>query len=330
MSSKAKAAVVVIAIVAVVAVMIFWARPGPATPNSPVPLRELIEKSDLVVYARVLKIETPSAPLASSTNRWAEKARSLLPKREKPMAIAHLGVMQTVKGRPVEKVIVNVPATVTYPPPRLDRDSGHVLAFLSRQGGEYRPVAFKYGTKVVSRRQADILLRWISEFVATDKLAQPERETERDDWLVRLIEDPEWRWDGAASWMDLEKPGEAVKKLPPNLAKRIEAVAFREEPLAAGDELLLRELAVARPKEATRRLLSYFQLAAQPGPLPQPWRCYGAMELLIQIAGMPATFRNEFVKAPYPDFSSSHARAGFIRTYLPAIEARLKEKALVD
>jgi hypothetical protein len=144
------------------------------------------------------------------------------------------------------------------------------------------------------------------------------------------------RWDGAASWVYANfQPGDAVGKLSADLVKRVEAVAFRDEPLAEGDELLLQELATTQRQKVVRRLLRYFEVAKRPpieeaDALKQPWRCHGAMQLLVRVAEMPEAFKKRLDHAPYPDMSSAKARREFINTYLPEIEKRLKESGLVD
>jgi hypothetical protein len=333
---KARAAVAAIVVIAIGFAILNYDPPVPPI-NAPVPLRELIEKSDLIVYATIGKVERPSAVTSTVTNKWVQKAMGILDAKRKPSGIAHLTVKQTAKGRPVETALVRFPPSVNFPDPAKNPKADRAIAFLTGSLGNYRPVALSFGTKVVRREKADTLLRFISEFVAIEKLPRSEREARRAEWLVRLIEEPSLRWDGAASWIgDNANPGEALKKLSPKLIERVEAVAFRDEPLAFGDDLLLRELAATRPRPVIRRVLRYLELASRKpandtdAVFEEPWRCLGAVELLIQVAGMPPEFRERFRTASYPNLASSPSRAEFIDTYLPRIKARLKELALVD
>src|SRR5437762_13515842 len=103
MSRQFKVIAGAVALASMVALVSFRTRAGPDLANSPAPLRELIEKSDLIVYAKVAKIDQPLAALSSVTNRWAERAIKLFGAWERRFVTVHLEVMQTVKGRPVER-----------------------------------------------------------------------------------------------------------------------------------------------------------------------------------------------------------------------------------
>lgn len=337
MSPKLKAVVVfgAMAVVILGAIGFSRARAWPALPNSPVALGELIDKSDLIIYAKVTKVENPLAPFYRGTNRWVRKAVELVGGRDRQFATAHLDVIQSVKGPAVERVLVDYPVGFAkYPALTTDANVDGVVAFVYRQRGAYHPVAYSYGTKVLGRREADVLLRRAAEFVATEKMSKADRERGRAEWFVKLMENPATRWDGAASWLYKNgNAGEALRKLPPDLAKRVEAVALRDEPLGDGDDLLLREFAPAHAREVVRRVQSYFRFATKRDcdtPLEEPWRCLGAMELLIAIADMPPEFRERFKAAPYPNMSSAGARRDFIQTYLLEIETRLKGAGLVN
>src|ERR1041385_9405878 len=89
------------------AIVIQRARTWPALPNSPVPLGELIDKSDLIVHAKVVKIENPIAPLYAKTNRWIQKAITLLRVQERQFATAQFDIIQSIKGPAFESVPVN-------------------------------------------------------------------------------------------------------------------------------------------------------------------------------------------------------------------------------
>jgi hypothetical protein len=304
----------------------------PPLPDTPIALRALIEKSDLIVYGRVEDWKAHSSRLASVTNRWAEKIINLMGKPQAPFVTAHLEVAQTLKGGSVDTALVDYPSDMMRSVTTKNTQSDKVVAFLFRSGGVYYPLTLSYGMKVVDPKQSKALLRFVSEFVEAEKLGHAEREHFKTEWMVRLMEYPPLRWHGAASWIDdRAKPGEALQKMTPELSKRIEAVAFRDEPLGDGDELLLRELAPARPQQVARRLLRYFEVAVRSdnqNKLAQPWHCHGAMQLLIQVGGMPAAFKERFEAAPYPDVSWPESRARFVNLYLPEIEARLRETGL--
>jgi hypothetical protein len=316
------------------AIVVIRTRAWPDLPNSPVPLGELIDKSDLIVHAKVVKIENPIAPLYAKTNRWIQKAITLLRVQERQFATAQFDIIQSIKGPAFESVPVNYAVGFTKPPALSTDGNTETVAFLYRQRGAYHPVAYSYGTKLLNRKDADNLLRYVAEFVATEKLSRKDRERARAEWYVKLIETPSMRWHGAASWLNENaKPGEALKKLPADLAKRIEAIALRDEPLLEGDEILLQEFSAAYPREVVGRLRRYFDVASHPcsdGPLEQPWHCIGAIQLLMRMADMPQSFRDQLDKGSYPNVSDSHARSEFINLYLPKIETRLRELGFAD
>ena len=335
MSRKVKA-IVGAFVLAVIAggFILHRARAWPALPNSPVPLGELIDKSDLVVHAKVMKVESAASRVYSGTNRWVLQAMKVVGAQDRDFVTAHLEVLQGVKGPSVDRVLIDYPIGLATPP-AVGTDKT-IVAFAYRQRGAYHPVAYSYGTRVLSRKDGEVLLRRVAELVATEKMRSSAREKSRAEWLVKLIETPDMRWDGAASWVYSNvKPGDAVKRLSADLVKRVEAVAFRDEPLGEGDELLLQELAATQRQKVVRRLLRYFEVAKR-SPindddiLKQPWRCHGAMQLLVRVAEMPEAFKKRLDRAPYPDMSSSKARREFINAYLLEIEKRLKEVGLVD
>lgn len=54
-------------------------------------------------------------------------------------------------------------------------------------------------------------------------------------WHVEVIEHPDWRWDGVASWVDRKSPvGAALGAMPGELAERLATVAFAEGPGPGG------------------------------------------------------------------------------------------------
>ena len=332
MSHKLKliSAFLVVAIAA--AILIYRNRPWPPLPNSPVALAELIDKSDLILHAKVLKVEN-TPPLYTGTNRWLIKAARALRPDQRSFETAHLQVLQTIKGRATDRVLADYPIDFTRAPvPETDWSEKSMIVFLYWQRGAYHPVAYSYGTRLLKRKQAEDILRLSGEFVSMDRLTRRlVRQRARTEWFVKLIENADTRWDGAASALyDYAKHNQTLTNLPPDLLKRIETVAFRNEPLGPGDEILLDQLASLHPRKVAHRILNYFNAAIVPSAdkqdnFPQPWRCHGAMQLLARIASMPEQFKTDFNNAPYPNLSTPQARQHFINTYLPEIHTRLIE-----
>jgi hypothetical protein len=211
-----------------------------------------------------------------------------------------------------------------------------MIVFLYWQHGAYHPVAYSYGTRLLKHKEADQILLLTGEFVEMDKLTRRvARQRNRAEWFIKLMENPDTRWDGAASCLyACSKQNQTLTNLPPDLFRRMEAVAFRDEPLGPGDDVLLPELAATHPRKVVERILNYFQTAAAspydyPEKLPQPWRCYGAMQLLAKIADMPKEFIAGLNDAPFPNLSTPSARRDFIQTHLKEIQQRLNQKGLL-
>jgi hypothetical protein len=107
--------------------------PCVAYPIPPVPLWELLQKSDLVLLAKVVEVD-PIAEQEDGTRRWDS-------------AIARLQVVEVWKGEPTDRVEVPYPANLLCPaPPRYEKGET-VLAFLARsEEGTWATVGLSYGT----------------------------------------------------------------------------------------------------------------------------------------------------------------------------------------
>src|SRR5215208_6717515 len=150
MSRKVKVSIASFAVAAVGLLLVQRAREWPALPNSPVALGELIEKSELIVLARVTKVENPLAPVYASTNRWVRKAIALVGGRDRQFSTAHLEILQSVKGPALDRALVDYPVGFTKAPNvTMNVSSESVVVFLYRQRGAYHPVAYSYGTRVL-------------------------------------------------------------------------------------------------------------------------------------------------------------------------------------
>ena len=336
MSRKLKLISAFLVLTTALAYIIHRARPWPPLPNSPVPLAELIEKSDLILHARVLKVEA-TPPIYTGTNRWLQKAAKRFRPDPRDFETAHLQVLQTIKGSAPDRVLADYPTAFTRSPlPETDWATKSMIVFLYWQHGAYHPVAYSYGTRLLKHKHADQILRLTGEFVAMDKITRRlARQRNRSEWFIKLIENPDTRWDGAASCLyDYAKLNQNITNLPPDLFRRLEAVAFRNEPLGPGDEILLNELASVHPRQVAQRVLNYFNAAIIPSEdkqdnFPQPWRCHGAMQLLARVATMPEKFKTDLNNAPYPNLSTAESRKHFINNYLPEIQTRLTQSGLL-
>lgn len=150
-------------------------------PIDPVPLRELCERSDLIVVARVDGL----APLA--TDDWNSKEASLT-------------VLETLKGAAPSGVVrVPFPADMICPAPPVYRVGDTTLVFLAREkdAPAFFTVALDYGTKVLEPEARAVYVRRVREWVEIDRDEDAERrKAHLAEWLVQLVEHPATRWEG--------------------------------------------------------------------------------------------------------------------------------------
>lgn len=162
-------------------------RAAAAYPIRPHPLRELVERADAIVVARVLGCED----------------RIPCDEDDRDTQVAVLRIEDVVKGDalPGPELRVPFPASLICPEPPRYRPYTTVLAFLvwNPHWGRLETLALSYGTKDVS----DPLAR-VAHVAAIRRLLDildlPDEEERRGrtvEWLVQCAIDPRLRWEGA-------------------------------------------------------------------------------------------------------------------------------------
>jgi len=165
-----------------IALTVLGPRAVRAYPIAPVTLWELFERSELIVLAEVERV----TPRDTTPNDWDS-------------AVAHLRVLETWKGRALERVEVPYPANMICPAPPV-YDAGHrVIAFLSREHGSFVTVGLSYGTRYPETPEAeaayrDAVKRAIS--IVTAHRGGLVEQAARRDWQLALVAHDATRWDG--------------------------------------------------------------------------------------------------------------------------------------
>jgi len=158
-----------------------------AYPIRPQPLRELVEKADAIVVARV--------------RSWDEYDRRDEDDWNTRVAVLH--IVDVVKGDalPGPELRIPFPGNLICPEPPRYPPWTTVLAFLvwNPHWGRLETLALSYGTKDVS----DPLVR-VSYVAAVRRLLdildlpdEAERAARTVEWLVQCAIDPRLRWEGA-------------------------------------------------------------------------------------------------------------------------------------
>lgn len=155
-------------------------------PISPVPLWELVEGSETIVYAEILKItEKP----ACKSDPEAEECFF-------ESAVATLRILETWKGPAAGEIQVPFPANLMCPAPPRYIKGEEVVAFLSRDRNRWTTVGLSYGTLYPEGRQEWEDLRAMTGRAVSLQRAGKVRPEDRLDWLVEAASRPGTRWHG--------------------------------------------------------------------------------------------------------------------------------------
>lgn len=176
-----------------------------AFPIEPVPLRILIEQSDLIVFA---KVEPPRAPPRKATNNQKEVTISLSGLYEDYLgkSPARLRPLSLLKGTPPPGLIeVHFNPNMVCPmPPRFPANS-NVMAFLVTHAASngFRTVGLHYGAKLLSDQDASAYARLIKEYLQIlPERDRNKRSLQTTEWLVQCVEDPVTRYEGVMELVD--------------------------------------------------------------------------------------------------------------------------------
>jgi len=256
-------------------------------PIEPVTLRSLIERSDLIVWATV---EAPPQD--------PNKTKLILSFfGESP---ARLRTTSLVKGA-LPSGLIKVyfdPNLICPAPPRFPPGS-NVLAFLyqDQKSGELHTVALDYGAKILSSEDAKAYITHIQAYLTTTQnVVGRDKALRITEWLVKCVEDPVTRWEGAAELAERSailrqtRQSEFAPLLTVPQIARLSNVLFRAEYITSG-ELPLITLFRTRAKAQTIVCIdAYLRKAAQKhtatngwsaladhDDFPEPWNIFDVM-----------------------------------------------------
>jgi len=158
-----------------------------AYPIAPVPLWSLVQESETIVLAKVVKVEeTTSDPGIKDDGTF-----------EWPLSVATLHILETWKGPAVGEIEVKFVAGLICPaPPRYVEDED-VVAFLSKEDeGWGTTVGLSYGTLYPeSREELEDLRVMVRRAIMLQSKGRV-RKADRIDWLVEAAVRPGTRWHG--------------------------------------------------------------------------------------------------------------------------------------
>ena len=159
-----------------------YACPGPP----PQPLRALYTQSDLIVIAQVGKTEVTRIKNSDDDVELSFLKTALL-------------ISSTLKGAPQETVFVDRETYGDYRDQLGSANEGQTfLVFLNKnpEGEGYDIDNMSFGLKQLSDDHLKVYVSRIEELASIMKAEQPS-ETEIVEWLVRCVEEPATRWEGA-------------------------------------------------------------------------------------------------------------------------------------
>jgi hypothetical protein len=152
-------------------------------PISPVPLWSLIERSETIVLAEVVKVVEPPFD-------WNVEG-------DMPLAVATLRVLETWKGPALGEIEVKFPAGLVCPAPPRYVEGEDVLAFLSgKDDGWGQTVGLSYGTLYPEGRDELEDFRVMVRRAAALQAKGRVRKADRLDWLIEAALRPGTRWHG--------------------------------------------------------------------------------------------------------------------------------------
>lgn len=166
-------------------------------PISPVPLWSLVERSQMIVFAEVADV-----------SEWRlSQLLKLKDDSEMPMAVATLRVLETWKGRPAGKIVVDFPKSLLCPAPPRYIEEEDVVAFLVREEGRWQTVGLSYGTLYPEGREELEDLRVMVRRAVLLQAKGRVQDADRLDWLVEAAVRPGTRWHGL---YELEPLGDEI------------------------------------------------------------------------------------------------------------------------
>jgi hypothetical protein len=280
-----------------------------AFPIEPVPLRQLIEKSDLIVLAIV---EPYPRQQKNARSPFAE-IRGTSP--------AHLRPIMLLKGKVSEALIqVHFQPNLICPSPPEFRVGGKVLAFLKRNTPDepyrdrqlsltnpilitngFETVGLSYGAKEVSEQEGQAYSETIKEYLQlTAEHVGEAKLRMTTEWLVKCVENRHAGWDAAyelcrrENWRGKKVTNEFAPHLTESHMARLSNVLFQAEFLTGREWPLIRMFQDTAKSQVFSFLLRYLQRANLLKPpmdpvlshsdsFPSPWLVSDAMHLVADL-----------------------------------------------
>jgi hypothetical protein len=166
--------------------------PEAAYPIEPLTLRRLYRSADLVVLAKA----GPITPIPERSDSWADSK-------------VVLTIERVIKGKPKGKeVTVYTPQGIECPAPDRYPLGKSQLVFLkwSKKLRGYVAPGLSYATRPIEEPVLGLYLRRMEELsrIPAEKPGEPPS-AETLDWLVRCMEHPATRWEGAMEFQPPER-----------------------------------------------------------------------------------------------------------------------------
>lgn len=182
-------------------------------PIPPVTLLRLIEEADLIVLADVVgvggKLNAVRAIYGDGPNPPPETVPVTVAAGETSAALLQIERVLKGNAEPNSRIRVPFSGSMGCPKPPRYLAGEKVLVFLRKNGKNWRTCHRSYGTRIINGHvdieAYDDRIGELLNIIQRDD--QSDRRAETIDWLVRCVEHPTTRWDGAYALCGVLKIG---------------------------------------------------------------------------------------------------------------------------
>lgn len=320
-------------------------------PIDPVPLRRLIEESDLIALTTV----EPFPPRPEKERSPFAGLRGTSPALLRPLAV--------IKGNAPSPVIdVHFSPNMVCPSPPEFHVGSNVLAFLKRNTHDapfrdfhpagriaitngFRTIALSYGAKEVSEDEARAYSQAIAEYLHI--VVEPTRESKlrkTTEWLVKCTENPHTRWDGAFELVERKsrwgetQTNEFIQYITASQRERLSNVLFQTEFISGDEWPLIRMFQETAKPQVITLLVRYLERSNRVWPpartiysesdsFPSPWNVFDAMDLVAELLNSKDG-KALVARHARTDFFKVGPRLTAVSRFLKIVEAETAEKEL--